>query len=248
MVPTGPELGSDIRAEDEYVLPQRDLLRIIRKRLWLILVVTVTLVGAAVGFSFWQTPMYEASIKLLVGQERGTTSEGLGGEVQGLQQLTQTMSEGVSSRPVAVAVIEQQDLRMTPKAFLEDYLSVEQIAATQFIQVDYRDPSPQRAQLVANNIGEAFSEQVSEVSPSANDVTATVWERAEAPDMPVSPNLVLNIGLGLAMGLMLGVGLAFMLEYLDDSWRSSEEAEQVSGVPTFGVIPEFKALNGKKVS
>jgi O-antigen/teichoic acid export membrane protein len=36
------------------------------------------------------------------------------------------------------------------------------------------------------------------------------------------------------------VGLAFLLNYLDDDWKSSDELEQVSGVPTFGVIPEFK--------
>ncbi len=67
MVPDETELGAHIRAEGEYVLPLRDLLRIIRKRLWLILLVTVMLGGAAMGFSFWQTPIYEASIKILVG-------------------------------------------------------------------------------------------------------------------------------------------------------------------------------------
>ena len=45
---------------------------------------------------------------------------------------------------------------------------------------------------------------------------------------------------------VFGMRLAFLLEYVDDSWRSPEEAEQVSGVPTFGVIPEFEALTGKK--
>lgn len=234
-------------AEGEYVLSLRDLLRVIWKRLWVILLVATVLTGAIVGFSLAQTPMYEASITILIGQERGSGTPGnLGSDVQGLQQLTQTMTEGVNSRPVAEAVIQQHDLRMTPEDFLEDYLSVEQINATQFIQVDYRDPSPERARLVANTVGEVFSEQVSEISPSANDVTATVWELAEVPDEPVSPNLVLNAGLALVIGLMFGVGLAFLLEYLDDSWRSPEEAEQVSGVPTLGVIPEFAVSKGKK--
>jgi capsular polysaccharide biosynthesis protein len=39
------------------------------------------------------------------------------------------------------------------------------------------------------------------------------------------------------VGAVLGTGLVFLLEFMDDSWRSPEEAEQVSGVPTFGVIP-----------
>jgi capsular polysaccharide biosynthesis protein len=67
------------------------------------------------------------------------------------------------------------------------------------------------------------------------------------PDEPVSPNPVRNGILALALGLMLGVGLAFLLEYLDDSWRSPEEVEHITGVPTFGTIPEYKALSGSEV-
>jgi hypothetical protein len=44
---------------------------------------------------------------------------------------------------------------------------------------------------------------------------------------------------------MLGIGLAFLLEYWDDDWRSPEEVEQISGVPTFGVIPLFEILKGE---
>ena len=184
--------------------------------------------------------MYEASIKILVGQEQrsGAPSQ-LGSDVQGLQQLTQTVADLVSTRPVAEAVIDRLDLEVSSEGFLEN-LSVEQVANTQTIQISYTDPDPDQARLIANTIGEVFSEQVSEVSPSANAITATVWERAIAPDEPVSPDPARNGALALFLGLMLGVGLAFLLEYLDDSWRSPEEVGQISGVPTFGVIPEFK--------
>jgi capsular polysaccharide biosynthesis protein len=52
--------------------------------------------------------------------------------------------------------------------------------------------------------------------------------------------------LALVLGGMLGAGLAFLLEYLDDRWRSPEEAEQVSGVPTLGQIPRFEVSEGKR--
>ena len=220
-----------------------DLLGVVRKRLWVILVVAVVLAGAAVGLSLAQAPMYESSTKILVGQERGITENP--SDVGGLQQLTTTMAEGVNSRPVAEAVIRQQNLRTTSEDFL-NHLSVEQVPETQFIQVDYKDSSPERAQQVTDSIGDVFSEQVSQVSPSAGAITATVWERAEVPDGPVSPNPVRNGLLALMLGLMLGVGLAYLWEHLDDSWRSPEEVERVSGLPTYGVIPEFQASVGKK--
>src|SRR5215216_2428814 len=162
------ELESDMSArtaEGEYILSLREFLRVIRRRLWIIGLVAIVLTKAAVGFSLAQTPMYGASIKILVGQERGTSETPVG--VYDLQQLSRTMAGGVASRPVAEAVIRQQDLRITTNEFLEKHLSVEQEPETQWIQVNYRDSNPETAQRVANAVGDVFSKQISEVSPSA---------------------------------------------------------------------------------
>jgi capsular polysaccharide biosynthesis protein len=231
----------------EYIPSLREIFGVIQRRLYIVLIATVTIAGAGIAWSLVQTPMYEASIKVLIGQEQGNSTPGtLGADVQGLQQITRTMAEAITTYPVAEAVISQQNLRVSPNDLLEEYMSAQQIPNTQFIEVSYTDPSPEKAQGVANAIGEIFSERVSEVSPSSNAVTATVWEPAQMPENPVSPNLMLNTAVAILLGLASGVGLAFLLEYLDDSWRSPEEAEQVSGVPTFAVIPEFEALTGEK--
>lgn len=214
-----------------------DLFRAVWHRLWVVLLVAVLLVGTAVGFSLYQTPVYESSIKILVGQDQGIT--GTPSDVLGLQQITQTMAEVAYSRTVADAVISELDLRITEEDFLEN-MSVQQLNETQVIEVSYTDSDPEKARLVADTIGKVFSEQISEVSSSANAITATSWEQAVTPEKPVSPNPVRSGLLALVMGLMLGVGLALLLEHLDDRWRSPEEAEQICGVPTLGVIREFK--------
>jgi capsular polysaccharide biosynthesis protein len=234
--------------EGRYSLTLRRLLQILWKRLWIILLAVAVLTGATLGLDLAREPTYEASIEILVGQEVNTEAAPgtLSGDVQGLQLLTQTMAKAVDSRRLAKAVVRQENLRMTPNDFLENHLSVEQVEATQFILVDYNDSNPERTQRVANAIGKVFSEQVSDVSASANAITASVWERAALPEEPVSPNPVRDGLLALVLGLMLGVGLAFLFEYLDNRWRSPEELEQVSGVPTFGVIPSISIPKGKK--
>lgn len=225
----------------------KESLRILRRWLWAVALVVLAFPGVAVGLSLLQTPQYEASIKILVGQKQDTTSDyNLGGDVQGLQQLTGTLATAVESRPVAAAVVEDVGLRMTPETLLEEHLSAQQIPDQQFIEVDYRATDAREAQLAANAVGEAFSEQVSEVSESASGVTATVWEPAALPGEPVSPNPLRNAFLALALGIVFGAGLAFLLEYFDDSWQSPEEIEQFSGVPTLGVIPENKLLKARK--
>jgi len=60
--------------------------------------------GAAVGFDLVQTLMYEASTKIVVGQERGITQDP--NYALGLQQLTQTIAEEADNHRVAEAIIQ----------------------------------------------------------------------------------------------------------------------------------------------
>jgi succinoglycan biosynthesis transport protein ExoP len=69
--------------------------------------------------------------------------------------------------------------------------------------------------------------------------TVNVWvvDRAEKPTSPVRPRKAFNIMLGLILGLFGGVGLAFFIEYLDNTIKSAEDVEAKLGVPVLGVIP-----------
>ena len=221
------------------------LLHVLRRHLWVIMLVTVVAVGAAVGFSLMQTPRYESSIRILISETGRNRPESVAGDVQGLQQLTATMAEAVQSIPVAEEVLKRVDLPGGTPEGLRGDMTERQQPGTMFITVSYRDTDPERAQLIANTIGEVFSEQVSKiapstVAPSTNTITATVWEPARLPTDPVSPNLVRNGALALVIGIFLGVMLALLLDYRADKWDSREEVEQVSGVPTFGLIPKFE--------
>jgi len=210
-----------------------------------VVLAAVLLTGAAVGLSLAQQPRYEASITILVGQDSGISESP--GDAAGLQQLTQTMAQAVNSRPVTEAVAEQVGSPDLTAATISENLTAEQIPDTQFIRVGYEDGDPERARVVADAVGEQFSRQVETISADANAITATVWERAVVPTEPVSPNPVRNGLLALALALALGLALAFLIEYLDGSWRSPEEAEELLGVPTFGVIPEFESRRKARV-
>jgi capsular polysaccharide biosynthesis protein len=216
-----------------------DLARVLLKRLWVILLTVAVVVGIAVGLSFWQTPEYVSSTKLLVGQEQGNGQDtNLGGSISGLQALTQTMIIAIDTRPVAEEAIRRLGLGISPDELLNN-LTIEQIESSQFIQLSYTDSDPGRATQVVNMVGQVSSERISKASATANNITAKVWEKAEVPGTPASPQPLRNGLLAAVFGLMLGIGLALLMEYLDYSWRSPEEVEQISGVPTFATIPDF---------
>jgi len=66
-----------------------------------------------------------------------------------------------------------------------------------------------------------------------------IVDRADIPISPSSPKKFRNLLLALFLGLFGGVGLAFVMEYLDNSVKSVEDIERYSGLPTLGVVPAF---------
>jgi receptor protein-tyrosine kinase len=69
---------------------------------------------------------------------------------------------------------------------------------------------------------------------------------AVVTEEPVEPSPMRNGALGLAVGLVFGLGMAFLYEYLDNTIKSSEEAEKVFGAPVLGLIPAEKFEKDEK--
>lgn len=67
---------------------------------------------------------------------------------------------------------------------------------------------------------------------------AQVIQRADVPTSPSSPRPLRNAAIGLFAGLLLGIALAIALEQLDRRVRSSEEFEELLGVPLLAQIPK----------
>lgn len=63
----------------------------------------------------------------------------------------------------------------------------------------------------------------------------SVYAPAEVSKISVS--VLQNTGLGAVTGLMIGVGIAFLLEYLDDTIRSPEDIKRGLSLPLLGALP-----------
>ena len=69
-------------------------------------------------------------------------------------------------------------------------------------------------------------------------VPAFIWNAADTPTSPVSPNVTVNMAIGILIGLIVGVGLAFFIEYLDTSVKTMDDVETMLGVPVLAIVPK----------
>jgi len=68
---------------------------------------------------------------------------------------------------------------------------------------------------------------------------------ARTPGSPAEPNVPRNLGFALALGLTSGIGLAFLLEGVDNTVRTPEQAQSISGLPSLGMIPLGSRTTGE---
>jgi len=70
-----------------------------------------------------------------------------------------------------------------------------------------------------------------------------VVDPALAPASPSRPQKARNILLAVLMGLVGGVGLALFREYLDNTVKSPDDVEALTGLPSLAVVPSLPGLN-----
>jgi capsular exopolysaccharide synthesis family protein len=71
-----------------------------------------------------------------------------------------------------------------------------------------------------------------------------IVDPAVVPGGPIRPNRNRDITTGAMLGLFLAIGLAFLLEYLDNTIKTPEDVRvHLPGVPLLGVVPESQDAN-----
>jgi capsular exopolysaccharide synthesis family protein len=106
------------------------------------------------------------------------------------------------------------------------------------VELERLEPALQPLQAQASEIRTTLGELNLgiELAPGGG---AELLSPAWVPSTPVSPNIPLNLAIGLVVGLFLGAAVAFIRDYFDDSVKTKEIIQQVTGVPTLGLIPKI---------
>jgi polysaccharide biosynthesis transport protein len=71
-----------------------------------------------------------------------------------------------------------------------------------------------------------------------------IVDPALTPTTPTAPQKTRNISLAFVVGLIGGIGLALFREYLDNTVKSPDEIEALTGLPSLAVVPSLPGSNG----
>lgn len=231
----------------EETISLQELFATLKKRLWLIIALTILAVVIAGVVSYTLlTPIYQTSTQILVNQEKTEASQLTNQNIQTDLQLINTYSVIIKSPAILDEVSKQLDLGLSVEQ-LNSKITVSNAENSQVVNLSVQDPDPAIAVDIANYTANVFQEKIIGLMSVDNVSILSPAVLKENPQ-PVEPNPMLNMAIAAVIGMMLGVGLAFLLEYLDTSIKDSQDIEDVLGIPMLGAIspiPEDAKVNGE---
>lgn len=226
----------------------QELVKVLRNRWITVFLTALTGVVAAAAYTMLQTPLYESSTRLFVSASSGESATEVLQGSRYSQERVLSYTELIMGETLAQRTIDRLKLSMAPED-LRKNVTARSKPETVLIRVSVLDPSPVQARDIANALSDEFVLMVRELeTPAAGvrpDVRVVVEQRATIAQKPVSPNRPLNVALGLSLGIMLGIGIAILRDLFDNTVKTSEVLEEITGASTIGYIPFDKKLQAE---
>jgi capsular polysaccharide biosynthesis protein len=205
------------------------ILRVLKRRLWLILF--ITMLGTLAGYFYhsnFHSPLYESSTRLILRTEN--------------QEFLKTLQAIIKDPAILENVVSDLRLNNTIDE-LSSRISVESVGSSQVINVTVSDSSPESAALIANTTAAVFKKEVGSI---LNFQGVTVLSKAKKIPIPINDNKNKTILAGCILGIIISVGLVFLLHALDNTISTENEVEEYLGLPVLGSVSKINKRNTKK--
>ncbi len=155
--------------------------------------------------------------------------------------MINTYSVIIKSPAILEKVIDELDLNQSVEQ-LSEKITINSQENSQVFSLTVQDSNPSQAVQIANTVSETFQKEIKDIMNVDN---VSVLAKAEIKDnpTPVKPNPLLNIAIAVVVGLMAGIGLAFLLEYMDNTIKDEDDIERLLELPILGSIQKITVHN-----
>ncbi|SHH14148.1 MULTISPECIES: YveK family protein [Virgibacillus] len=220
----------------EETISLKEIFAVLKKRMLLILacIFGAAVIAAVVSYLVL-TPTYEADSSFIVNQSQQDAETPYNvNDIRTNVELINTYNVIIKSPRILSQVVDELGLDMT-SGQLAQKIQVSSEEQSQVVTVTATDESPERAVEMANTTVTTFQDEIPELMNVDNVNILSEAELGTNPS-PVSPNPMLNTAIAIVLGAMIGVGIAFLLEYLDNTITTEDDIEQHLDIPVLGTI------------
>ncbi len=211
----------------------QDYIRVLKRRGWLIVLITALTAGSAFGFSLVQAPVYRSSVDVGIQAARIDW-----GQAQVVKILLDSYATVMHTRPWAQQVIEDLDLMLEPDNLLGDVI-IASDSQNLTIQIDVDDNDGEQANRIAKRWAELlvqWRDSENQKQQKEDRVFAQILQ--EPTYRLLRPKWQINTAAGVIFGLLLGALTVIALEWFDAGIiRTPRALEEQAGLTVVGVIP-----------
>lgn len=220
-----------------YELDLRESLGVLRRRWWVVVLAAASAVVVAYAYARLQQPTYRSMIRLEVSARFDN------GQQLALERLLPQLAQRVRTTDVTREVDTRLRLDLGAGAILDTVRSEAQTQSGQ-IQIEADDVDPRRVEAIVLETARVFEEQHAARNqgiPTQDRALVSILDRP-TPARLVWPNMRVILPTAAILGLFIGMLLAVMLDYLDDTLKTSEDVERTLGAITLGRLPRGAGL------
>ncbi|MEY8733667.1 YveK family protein [Peribacillus frigoritolerans] len=221
----------------EETISIKDIFKTLKKRWKLIMLLTLiaALISGTISY-FLLTPVYQSSTQILVNQKESKNQLD-SSQIQSNIAVINTYSVIIKSPAILEKVINDLELEQSVDQ-LSHKITITSQENSQVFSLTVQDSNPSKAAEIANAVSGTFQKEIKDIMNVDNVSILAKAEIKENPT-PVKPSPLLNIAIAVVVGLMAGVGLAFLLEYMDNTIRDEKDIETLLDLPLLGSIQKI---------
>ena len=233
-----------------------DVLGALKKHFITAIVTLVVVCAAAAAYTFTRTPMYTATSELLAtyrtsaSSTTGSAGNELNSGASYINSQIQTYPQLVKTESVLQPVIDDLGLKTTVKE-LAATVTASNPSDTMLVDISVENADPKTASTIANAVAESLKKQVTSTLYSdegdkiVSPVNLTVVQQAYVPASPSSPNVKMNLAIGVLVGVVFGLIAAVIKDSLDTRIRHESDVTALVDAPILGSIRRNDLYHGK---
>jgi capsular exopolysaccharide synthesis family protein len=214
-------------------LNESNWLAILWKRKITVILTVIVFVACTELVTATLTKVYSTSATLIVAQPGRTQAFDT---TQADEEAARSYSRVLAS-PIFADQVANTIGNGTTSASVQSAVSISPVTQTQLMTITAEDPSPARAQLIANTYATLFVQYAPRLSAQTK-ATVSLAVPAPRPTSPARPKPLLYGLVAALLGLGAGIALAFLRERFDVRIRSLDELPEDLDVPILADIPQ----------